>query len=80
MELSIYTPKEQWLLSFLREQDNDHFLSPSYIGAEYGKFKHPGNSPVPHSYHSAAVSKTLLRLVRFGLVERSSKGHYRIKK
>ena len=66
------TEKEIWILNFLKTYPSV-FLSPSYIGSQYGL------SIGKLGFHSASASPTLLRLTKIGLIERNSKGHYKIK-
>jgi hypothetical protein len=71
------TKKQQWMLEFLQgyeKLDHEHFVSPTEIGHLYG-VKALGTDKL----HSSTASPTLIKLVKMELVERNSKGHYRIK-
>lgn len=67
------TKNEQWILEYLRE--NQGFNTPTAIGWAHAA-AHPAVSSCCH--HSSWASPILKRLVAKGLVERNSKGHYRI--
>jgi len=74
------TKNEQRIVDFL---SNDSFcpksawVSPTVIGEVVGGLMLPGYSGGLR--HSSWASPICLRLVRFGLLERNTKGHYRIK-
>ena len=72
------TPRQTWMLNYLHLKwcdSKEQWITPTEIGSEYGDWLHHGKAP--HSYHSAAASKTLLKLTDKGLIERNERGHYR---
>lgn len=72
------TPRQTWMLNYLHLkwcESKKQWITPTEIGSEYGDWLHHGKAP--HSYHSAATSKTLLKLTEKGLIERNERGHYR---
>lgn len=74
------TPRQVWMLNYLHLQwcsNKERWVSPTEIGKEYGAWLHHDNKFIPHSYHSAAASLPLKKLVEKRLVERNNKGCYR---
>jgi len=69
------TKKQNFIYNYLLD-NKDRFVSPTEIGVKYGKFKFK-NGFAPHWYHSAVASKTCLKFVSNGWIERNSKGHYK---
>lgn len=63
------TKTQQWIINYLQGKD---WTSPTEIGAAYGA-EH-GKS----GYHSSWASPKCLVLVQKGLLERSSRGFYRL--
>ena len=62
----------EFILSYLRGRS---WTSPTEIGNAYGKSIKAHD---PERYHSSWASPKCKRLVQEGLVERSSRGHYRL--
>jgi len=52
----------------------DRFVSPTEIGRAYGVYRFNGTPPL--WYHSAIASRTCLKFVNDGIVQRNKKGHY----
>lgn len=66
------TPRQRWVLDYLKKDCNGAFISPSNIGSMYGKLVLNKSG-----LHSSTGSPICKELVELGLVERNSKGHYR---
>lgn len=66
-----FTPKDQWILDYIKVNAVEKYLSPTEIGRAYGESK--GNK----GYHSSASSRSLLKLTRRGLADRNELGHYK---
>jgi len=62
------TDTQQWIVSYLEENKDKGWLSPTIIGNAYGG-----------SAHSGWASPRCLKLVEMGILERSYMGWYRIK-
>jgi hypothetical protein len=72
------TLKQTWMLNYLHLkwcESKEQWITPTEIGSKYGDWLHHGKAP--RIYHSAAASKTLLKLTEKGLIERNERGHYR---
>jgi len=76
------TLSEQWIVDYMKDRTNassrEEFVSPTEIGKAYGEWLHHGVN-VPMTYHSAWASQKCKKLVGYGWLERSKRGHYRLK-
>lgn len=67
------TPKptvRDWVIAFLKGKD---FVSPTVIGKA-----HAAQFGYSNTHHSSWTSRICLKLVKEGILERNSKGHYRL--
>ena len=74
------TPRQSWMLNYLHLmwcENKERWVSPTEIGKEYGAWLHHDKEFTPHSYHSAAASPTLKKLLEKGVIERNERGLYR---
>ena len=71
------TNKEEWMLNYLKENSNYRngnsveYISPTEVGRAYGESK--GKK----GYHSSVSCPVLLKLTKFGLIQRNENGHYK---
>ena len=77
---TLLTPRQAWMLNYLHLQwceNKERWVSPTEIGQEYGAWLHRDKEFIPHSYHSAAASPTLKKLLEKDIIKRNERGLYR---
>lgn len=74
------TSRQVWMLNYLHLmwcENKERWVSPTEIGQEYGAWLHHDKEFIPHSYHSAAASPVLKKLLEKCIIERNERGLYR---